>query len=278
MDLKPIVSVIVTTKNEGQNLASCLESIKAQSYPRSAMEIIVVDNNSTDKTQEIARFYTDKVYNWGPERSAQRNLGIKQAIGKYVIYLDSDMVLSREVVGECVTKSEEGGYIALYIPENIIGEKGYWIEARNLERSFYNATVIDCVRFVRRDNALEINGFDENLTGPEDWDFDRRIKKVGTVGMINASLSHNERRFSIRRYISKKIYYTPFFDKYIQKWGRRDSIVKKQLGFWYRCLWVFVEKGKWRRLVCHPFLAAGIFFLKFMVGLSYVCSWLVKNE
>lgn len=44
---------------------------------------------------------------------------------------------------------------------------------RDFERSFYNTACIDAVRFVRKDKFLEIGGFDESLTGPEDWDFDR---------------------------------------------------------------------------------------------------------
>lgn len=83
------VSVIITTKNEEKNIASCLESIKNQTYPQEKIEIIVVDNDSIDKTKEIALKYTDKVYNFGPERSAQRNFGVRQAKGKYILYLDS---------------------------------------------------------------------------------------------------------------------------------------------------------------------------------------------
>ena len=66
------VSVIVTTKNEEKNIENCLRSIKAQTYPQEKIEIIVVDNNSTDKTKEIGKRYTERVYNFGPERSAQR--------------------------------------------------------------------------------------------------------------------------------------------------------------------------------------------------------------
>jgi len=59
----PVVSVIVTTRNEEHNIANCLESIKAQTYPQDKIEIIVVDNNSLDKTKEIALKYTNKIYN-----------------------------------------------------------------------------------------------------------------------------------------------------------------------------------------------------------------------
>ncbi len=194
------VSVIITTKNEEANIKNCLKSIRNQTYPKDKIEIIVVDNNSTDRTKEIAKEYTEKVYNYGPERSAQRNFGVKQAGGKYILYLDADMILSEDVVFKCVEKCKNSDIIALYIPERIISllhnesidnlldnrcnhfynfhNQPFLIRVRDFERSFYNATVIDCVRFVCRDKFLEIGGFDENLTGPEDWDFDRRIRYV----------------------------------------------------------------------------------------------------
>jgi glycosyltransferase involved in cell wall biosynthesis len=50
--MEPKVSVIITTKNEERHIANCLESIKTQTYPCEKIEIIVVDNNSTDRTQD----------------------------------------------------------------------------------------------------------------------------------------------------------------------------------------------------------------------------------
>lgn len=76
---QPLVSVIVPTYNSEKFIGACLESIKNQMYTN--IELIVVDNNSTDKTKEIAWRYTDKVFNKGPERSAQRNFGAKNSIG-----------------------------------------------------------------------------------------------------------------------------------------------------------------------------------------------------
>lgn len=266
-----IASVIVTAKNEERHIGNCLESVKKQAYPRESIEIIVVDNNSSDKTKEIALGYTDKVYNCGPERSAQRNYGVKQARGRYILYLDSDMALSPDVIKECVDKCESGGYIALYIPERIIGD-GFWIKVRDFERGFYNATCIDAVRFVKKDKFLEIGGFDETLTGPEDWDFDRRIKAKGAIDIINSPIYHNEGNFALKEYLDKKFYYSQYFDQYVNKWGRNDPIVKKQLGSRYRYFGVFVEKKKVFRIILHPFLTAKMYFLKFLVGLTYVLS------
>jgi len=266
----PLVSVIIATKNEEKNIDNCLRSIKLQTYPQEKIEIIVVDNNSIDKTKQTARKYTPKVFNCGPERSAQRNFGIKKARGKYVLHLDADMSLSPQLIEECAKKLEGNeSFIALYIPEIVLGN-GFWTKVRRFERSFYDGTVIDCVRFISGDKFVEAGGFDELLTGPEDWDFDKRIRQIGKVDLISEPLFHNENEFNLRKYLEKKSYYAQSFKKYIQKWGRNDPDIRKQLGVGYRFFIVFLEKGKWRKLISHPILALGMFALRFLVGINFL--------
>ncbi|MFA5362972.1 MAG: glycosyltransferase [Candidatus Omnitrophota bacterium] len=268
-DMTPLVSVIVTTRNEERNIEACLSSVTAQTISRENIEIIVVDNDSRDSTKEISARFTGAVFNAGPERSAQRNFGARRAQGKYLLFLDADMILSERVVEECVETCRRQGYAALYIPEQIIG-RGFWIRVRNFERSFYDGTVIDCVRFMRKDAFLSIGGFDETLTGPEDWDFDRRMKPYGKVGISVEPLFHNEDAFRVGKYYQKKSYYSLSFEKYIDKWGRGDETIKKQFGFYYRFIGVYCEQGKVFRLLRHPVLALGMYFLRFLVGISYL--------
>jgi len=260
------VCIVITTRNEVKHIENCLKSVVAQDYPQDKIEIIVVDNNSTDKTKEIALGFTSKVYNHGPERSAQRNLGISKAQAEYVLYLDADMSLSQNVIKECTEKCEREKLDALYIPEKITG-KGFWIKVRDFERSFYNATIIDCVRFLKKEKFLEIGGFDENLTGPEDWDFDRRIRAIGKAGVINAPIYHNEDGFNLKTYIKKKIYYGASFEPYKDKWGPGDTLIKEQLGL-RRCR-LFFEHGKWLRLMRHPILTLAMLLLVFLKGITY---------
>lgn len=99
-----LVSVIIATKNAQRFIGTCLETIKNQSYWN--IEIIVVDNFSTDKTEEIVLNYTENFFEKGPERSVQRNFGAKKAKGKYILNVDADMELSENVVKECVEKIE----------------------------------------------------------------------------------------------------------------------------------------------------------------------------
>ena len=265
-----LVSVVITTKNEEKNIENCLKSIKNQTYSPDKIEIIIVDNNSSDKTKEIAGKYTDLIFDKGPERSAQRNFGVRQSKGEYFLYLDADMILHPEVISECVELAEKNPKITgLYIPEIITGNS-FWSKVRRFERSFYNATAIDCVRFIKKEKFLEVGGFDESMTGPEDWDFDKKIKMAGQVALIKNPVYHNEAEFNLAKYLNKKAYYAKSFDRYADKWGKDDSDIKKQLGFYYRFFGVFIENGKWKKLLSHPILALGMYFLRFMVGIKFL--------
>jgi len=272
-----LISIIITTKNEERNIEACLRSLSAQAYPRENIEIIVVDNNSTDKTKEIIGEFEKrlallnlKVFNRGPERSAQKNFGVEKSKGEYFIHLDADMVLSENVVAECVKKiSNNKSIIALYIPEIVTG-KSFFSKVRRFERGFYDGTVIDAVRFIQKDKFSETGGFDEKLYACEDWDLNKRIKKLGKAGIIRAVLYHNEEEFSLKKYLTKKGYYSKNINIYINKWGKNDPDVKKQFGFYYRLFGVFVENGKWKKILQHPILAAGMFFLRFLVGVKYL--------
>jgi glycosyltransferase involved in cell wall biosynthesis len=267
------VSIIITTKNEEQNIGRCLESLKKQSYQN--FEIIVVDNNSSDRTKEISNKYTKKVFNKGNERSEQRNFGVSKARGEYILYLDADMILSKGVIKECLDFIKRDKKIkALYIPEKIIGQ-GFFIKVRAFERSFYDASVIDCVRFIEKGTFDKAGGFDTKLTGPEDWDFDKKIRNLGKVAIIKSPLYHNEGKFNLRKYLNKKAYYAKNFDKYTLKWGKEDKDIRKQFGFYYRFWGVFVENGKWKKLISHPILASGMYFLRFLVGIKFIFR---KNE
>ena len=265
----PVVSVIITTKNEEKNIENCLRSIKGQTFAN--IELIVVDNFSEDRTVEIAKKYTTKVYFKGPERSSQRNYGAQVASGEYLLYLDADMILSPTVIEDCVEKCEIDRIDALYVPERIVGE-GFWIKVRDFERSFYTGTVVDAVRFIRKNLFERVEGFDESLIGPEDWDFDRRIRKIGRTGIIDAALYHNEGSFNMKRYLKKKNYYTDGIKNYVRKWGSTDQETMKQTGVWYRLMGVFVEKGKWKKLVRHPIFTIAMYGLRLRVALTYLLS------
>ncbi|MFA9288566.1 MAG: glycosyltransferase family 2 protein [Weeksellaceae bacterium] len=261
--MQSLVSVIIPTKNTAFTLETCLQSIENQTYKY--IEIIVIDNNSTDKTVSIAKQFTKSVFTKGNERSAQRNFGATKSRGEYLIFVDADMYLSPEVIRECVQKIQK--HVGLYIPERILGT-GIWGQVRDFERQFYTGTVIDAIRFVPRQIFDTVKGFDENLTAGEDWDFDKRIRKLGSTQIIKSALFHDERNKSLTDYLSKKTSYSKPLQAYISKWPN-DTEVAKQLGFGYRFIGVFTEHGKWKQLLKHPILTILMFLQRIAVGVSY---------
>src|SRR3989338_424534 len=168
----PIVTVVIATYDCERTIEKCLLSIKKQTYPNT--DIVVVDSLYYDKTRQercrkiiekYARYFQD-----GPERSIQRNRGIKEAKGEYILVIDQDMYLTKNVVKDCYAVISSGNYIALTIPEVSIGS-GYWTQCVAFERyitTFLEEGMNECCRFFRKKDALVINGFDPAIVGVED--------------------------------------------------------------------------------------------------------------
>jgi glycosyltransferase involved in cell wall biosynthesis len=246
-----LVSAIVTTKNEELRLGSLLASLKAQTYAN--LEIIVVDNNSNDATKAIAARFTDKVYNWGPERSAQRNYAVSQAQGRYVLILDADMELAPTVVEDCVKVVRlDPTFKALVIPEESFGA-GYWAKCKWLERSCYvGDATIEAARFFDKAVFEEFGGYDTKLNAFEDWDLPNRIKQHYKLGRINSFIRHNEGHLKLTTLMRKKRAYAKSLNSYLNK--HSQTIVSGQTIYFLRPAFY----RNWRHLLKHPLLFAGM--------------------
>ena len=140
-----------------------------------------------------------------------------------------------------------------------------------------DGTVIDAVRFVPRKAFEKVQGFDLKLTGPEDWDFDKKIRGLGKTIVAKANLEHDEGNFDLENYLSKKSYYSKSFENYSKKWGKDDPDIRKQLGIWYRFFGVFTEDGKIFKLLRHPILSISVYYLRIRVGIIYLLTNINKK-
>lgn len=269
------LSVVISTRNEEDNIANCIGSFDGR---RDDVEVIVVDNSSTDRTKEIAAGLGATVLDRGPERCAQRNLGWRTASADWVLILDADMILPGETLDEMLdvagrgTAGDGSAPLAYWVPEVRTGS-GIRTKARNFERSFYDGTCIDALRLFHRSVLEKTGGYDESLiAGGEDWELDIRILATGiAASVLKHHLIHNEKSLSFSRLMTKKAYYSKGVADYQAKWAGHPAL-KKQFGLFYRYFGVFVENGKWRRLLRHPVLAAVMYFERVAVGLVYLAS------
>lgn len=120
--MKAVLSVVIVAKNEEERIAQCLESVMW------ADEIIVVDDNSTDKTPEIARRYTDRIFNRPMDvEGKHRNWAYSLARNEWVLSLDADERVSEELRDEFTALFKNGfKYDGYAIPRrNYIGN--YWV-------------------------------------------------------------------------------------------------------------------------------------------------------
>jgi len=256
----PLVSVVITTKNSSRTLEKCLESIKNQNYEN--IELLVVDNNSTDETEEIANNYTKNVFNLGPERSAQRNFGVQRSKGKYVLVHDSDIYFHPNSVEECVEICEKEGYDAVILPEKSIGE-GFWAKVKAFERSFYIGNdYIEAARFFKKEVFLKVGGYDEEMFAGEDWDLTNRLRDSGyKIGRSKSLLEHDEGRLSFFGSSKKKKYYSKnFFEVYAKK---NPEYFKKQMSFFVR----FPPEKILKKAFAHPVLFLSMILMK---GVEYL--------
>lgn len=271
MNKFPLVSVIVPTYNEQGVIERLIISIKKQSFPN--IEIVVVDDGSNDKTANIAKKYTPNVFTRKhAERSVQRNFGARSARGKFLVFLDSDMELTKNVITDCVKEmNSDSGIGGIIIPEESRA-RNFWEKVKAFERSFYNEEgdgTTDAARFFRRQTFEKVGGYDESITGPEDWDLPESIKSKGySISRIKSRILHHEKVLNLFTLMKKKYYYGLKSYRYLKK--QNISIIGPKTIYFLRP--VFYRN--WRKLISNPILSIAMivifFFELFGGGVGYL--------
>ena len=170
----PTVSVIVPTYNSERTLEECLKSVRGQTY--SSLELIIVDGFSEDCTVTIAKQFGARIIQKKGNPASARNAGVKNSTGKYVLFVDSDQVLSSLVIDECVEECESEGAGMVKIPEMFIG-KGFWSRCSAAWKNCY-------------EKIEQSRGHDENKIGGEARFFHKRL--LIQAGMIDSALLWGE--------------------------------------------------------------------------------------
>ncbi len=257
---KDSVTVVVPTRNNRRTIEACLGSIVDQTHPD--VELIVVDNHSTDGTPDLAGRFTDRVITAGPERSAQRNAGIRAATSEWVLWIDSDMVLPPRTIAVAVDTARATGATGIALPERTIGE-GFWTACRALERECYlDDPWLHNPRLVRRDYLLGEGAFHLDMSGPEDADLRMKMRSSGAgIELAPIIIDHDEGRLTLGDVMRKRYYYgrsiPAFADEHegaVQAQGR--AVLKS-----------YVRNH--RRLLTDPVHAAGMVALRGMEAVGY---------
>jgi len=268
MKKKKMVSIVIPTYNSEKTIGKCLKSIKNLSYKN--IEIIIVDNFSIDETQRIAKIFGVRIIESKAERAKARNIGIKISKGDFILSIDSDMELSKNVIKECINIFHEDMKVGgIVIPERSIGEN-FWVKVRDFERSFYADTAIESARFFRKDLIEIAGGYEENLVFFEESTLPQKIERLGfdVKKRIKAEILHHE-NVLLSKWMKKKYYYGKTAYQYKKNFSKYTF---QQTSFFYRFSIFLLDK----RFYSKPLIALGVISLKFFeyfaAGIGYIST------
>lgn len=199
-----MISIVVPTYNEEQNIERCLQSLNDQTVPRNTYEIIVVDGNSKDRTRELAAPLADKVFIQTSKRvGGARNDGAMAAKGDIIATTDADCILPRDWVERIGRDFAEHDIVQLYgtvypleggirnnlslLGANVFSRLGYY--TRTIYFTLGCNTAFDQEAFMQA-------GMYRCIDAGDDLEIAQRMRKLGKV-RLDPALKVG---FSMRRY------------------------------------------------------------------------------
>jgi GT2 family glycosyltransferase len=229
----PLVSVIVCTFNGQRTLGETCAGIRNLAYPR--VEVIVVDDGSTDTSAEIARghgFHVISTENRG--LSSARNTGARHAQGEIVAYLDDDAVPDPHWLNHVVdafARDDIGavGGPNIAVPGDGVVADAVAISPGNPSQVLLSDRVAEhipgCNASFRRDALLEAGGFDPRFhTAGDDVDLCWRLQDAGRrIGYCAAAVVLHHRRATVRGYLRQQRGYGRAEAMLERKWPERYS-------------------------------------------------------
>ncbi|MCO6431299.1 MAG: glycosyltransferase [Deltaproteobacteria bacterium] len=176
------ISVIIPARDEAAYLPGCVEAIRKSHTGLSIpLEIVVVINRCTDNTEEIALSLGCRVVHDDSKNLAEiRNCGVKAATGEYIVTIDADSKMSKNMLPKIVAALRSptvvGGGVMMFPERYSVGIVLTYIMLVPIALRY---GIAGGVFFCRKQDFDDIGGFDPEYFSAEDIDFARRLKAHG---------------------------------------------------------------------------------------------------
>jgi cellulose synthase/poly-beta-1,6-N-acetylglucosamine synthase-like glycosyltransferase len=199
---EPHASVIIPVYNEKKNIGRCLEAIRENAYPKEKIEVLIVDDGSTDGTLSVAeKFSGVRILRQQHKGKVEAlNLGLKEAISDIVITIDADVMIENDFIKNIVRPFSDPKVGAVSGAAKV-ADADNMLSAYQAIEYVYNSLIMDSFSRVfgtsfwfwgalasfRKDVLLRVGGFSKS-TETEDFDIIMNIKKAGykTLSIGNA--------------------------------------------------------------------------------------------
>lgn len=214
------ISIIIPTFNRHESLIRTLDSLFDQTFPQEKFEIIIVDDGSTDDTEnsihEIRKNHQNLVYLKQKNKGAgsARNLGILNAKGDIVGFTDDDCIVSStwvELAIGSLKNIEFCGVQGITLPQKEIKSQNkifFYSDVVTHTGTEKYASYPTCNVFYRKKNLMEVSGFDEKMgSWTEDDDLAFRLIKKGYKIYLNKDMVvyHEVRYLNIFKYVFNRL-------------------------------------------------------------------------
>ncbi len=176
-----MISVIIPTFQHADSISACLDSVFAQTY--SPIEVIVVDDGSTDNTQEVLKKYEGKIISIKQENQGSnpaRNRGFKEAKGEFVIFVDADVIMEKEMLEKMAKLLDAHPESSYAYSGFTFGWKTFWGTTFNVDK-LKKMNFVHTTSLVRR---ADFPGFDNAIKRLQDWDVWLTMLERGKVGVL----------------------------------------------------------------------------------------------
>ena len=212
MEDLPLVSVVIPNYNYAKTLPKCLDALVEQSYP--SIEIIMVDDGSTDNSVEIASRYPCKIIRTKNNGvSAARNTGVAHAKGDIIFFLDSDVALFKDAIENAVQEFQKdpslGSVCGIYAKEALFNDS-LVEEYRTLQGYYWRISSESYVTAgffslgaVKKSVFNELGGFYENLNNSEDIEFGHRLNQKYKLLLTRRVMGYHDDEHELRQLARK---------------------------------------------------------------------------
>jgi len=210
----PFVSVVVPVYNGESTISECLESTLALDYPGENLEIITVDDGSTDETLSKMKNYPVKLVqkDHGGYPSSM-NAGIKESKGEVILVVDSDTYVEQDYLVKILEELEdnEAGIVSGYVATKPNAK--FWARIIGFEsedrydqmNSKYVDFITSTCTAYRKEVFNQVGLFDEGLKRGSDEDLAQRASKAGwKIVLRKDAVCYHEWVSSVRRYFKKQ--------------------------------------------------------------------------
>ncbi|KKR88122.1 MAG: hypothetical protein UU34_C0001G0119 [Candidatus Curtissbacteria bacterium GW2011_GWA1_41_11] len=182
------VSIIIPAYNEDPTIKKCIESLQNQSYR--ALEVIIVDDGSTDKTLDVARKCRVKILKQkhaGP--GTARNLGAQIAIGEILVFVDADMEFDKNFVKDLIKPILDGKTIGTFSKNELnLNKENIWSQCWNINRNLPVDRLIPenypnrapVFRAILKSQFEKVGGFDTSGEYTDDWSLSKKLQSKST--------------------------------------------------------------------------------------------------